>query len=187
MQKQKFPYRDAMNVATGLKDWIAQFCDRIEIAGSLRRKRDFVSDIEILYIPKIGSRMKDLLATELYSIVDPELEKLIKNNILAKRPNKNGILAWGEKNKLGVHVASGIPVDFFSTTEACWWNSLVCRTGGKENNLTITKRAIARGYSFEAYGSGFKSLRSFEHHQTTSEKDVFDFIGLPYLEPEKRQ
>jgi len=93
---------------------------------------------------------------------------------------------WGAQNKLALHVASGIPVDLFSTTAANWWNSLVCRTGGKENNLLITRAALRRGWSFEAYGSGFHRLDRTERHETTSEQDVFEFLDLKYLEPWER-
>lgn len=55
---------------------------------------------------------------------------------------------WGEKNKLAVHVRTGIPVDFFAATEANWWNYLVCRTGGEQNNIAIASHLSA------AAGSG---------------------------------
>lgn len=91
-------------------------------------------------------------------------------------------------NKLAIHAASGISVDFFATTEKCWWNSMVVRTGGKQSNLNITTAAQRQGYSFEAYGSGFRKLgHPEEHYPTTSEADVFEFVGLPYLKPEDRQ
>jgi DNA polymerase/3'-5' exonuclease PolX len=96
------------------------------------------------------------------------------------------VFAWGQKNRLGIHVESGIPIDFFATSEPCWFNSLVCRTGGIENNLLITTTAQHRGWSFEAYGSGFKNPRG-ERHDTTSEQDVYGFLGLPYLEPNRRK
>jgi len=43
----------------------------------------------------------------------------------------------GPLNKLAVYVGSGIPVDLFATTEECWFNALVCRTGSAETNVKI--------------------------------------------------
>lgn len=186
-EKQRYPYQLAMTVAEALRTLLAPFCERIEIAGSLRRQKLEVGDIELLFIPKFGTRQKDLLETEQYDLADWKINEELKAGILAKRPNKVGTFAWGEKNKLALHVHSGIPVDLFATTEPCWWNSLVCRTGGKDNNLLITTTAQREGWSFEAYGSGFRALNCSEHHQTTSERDVFEFIGLPYLEPKDRK
>lgn len=48
---------------------------------------------------------------------------------------------WGDKNKLAIHIPSGIHVDFFATTERAWHNYLVCRTGGAENNIAISTAA----------------------------------------------
>jgi DNA polymerase/3'-5' exonuclease PolX len=184
--KKRYPAAVAMAVAGAIKVLLAPFCDRIEIAGSLRRQKKMVGDIEILFIGKQDTRRVDLLTVESYDTAGARINELMHIGILTKRPNKNGVFAWGEKNKLGIHVETGIPIDFFATCEPCWYNALVCRTGGIENNLLITTTAQHRGWSFEAYGSGFKNLRG-ERHDTTSEEDVYKFIGLRYLEPKYRK
>lgn len=186
--KTRYPYSLAMTVAEALRTVLEPFCERIEIAGSLRRKKLEVGDIEILYIPKMGTRQRDLLETEQYDLADQQINAMLIDGRITKRPSKIGVFTWGPKNKLGIHTHTGIPVDFFATTESAWWNSLVCRTGGKDSNLLVTTTAQKRGYSFEAYGCGFRPLTlKGQRHDTTSERDVFEFIGLPYLPPEKRQ
>jgi len=91
-------------------------------------------------------------------------------------------------------VPSGIPVDLFATTEECWYNYLVCRTGGKETNLAICRAANAKGWSWTPYGPGFTchpgevSPEEYtEQHLVHSEREVFEFVGLPYLEPRDRR
>lgn len=54
----KHLYADAMPIAQKFVQFLERHCTRIVIAGSLRRKRQMVSDIEILFISKI-SRVKD--------------------------------------------------------------------------------------------------------------------------------
>jgi DNA polymerase/3'-5' exonuclease PolX len=89
------------------------------------------------------------------------------------------------------HVASGIPVDLFATTEACWHNYLVCRTGPAESNIRIAAAAKARGWKWNPYGEGFSRGGPLagpeEARALRSEREVFEFVGLPYTEPEERR
>jgi DNA polymerase/3'-5' exonuclease PolX len=146
-----------------------------------------VSDIEILYIPKFEEVRDGLFESKKVSVPDAMIDRWVMNDRIRKRPNIHGSFTWGGKNKLAIDVATGIPIDFFAVLDlACWWNSLVCRTGGKNSNLLVTTTAQRLGWSFEAYGSGFHKLNSSEHYQTKSERDVFDFLGLKYREPWER-
>lgn len=180
--KPKFPRREALKVAESLKQLIGNLCERIEIAGSLRREKDYVSDIELVYVPK---RPPNLLGDP-----DPDndfvtsaLNQLLTEHVITKRRCMGGGVIWGALNKLALHVPSGIPVDFFATTELNWINSLFVRTGGKRMNLIITMAANKRGYSFEAYGCGFRCLTENLIKVNRSEEDIFRFCGLKYLEP----
>lgn len=183
--KQKFGRMAALCVADELESLMEQNCERLEIAGSIRRQKPLVSDIEILYIPKMGVRKKGLFESEEYAQTEDFLQTLLDCGILKKRPNVNGSFAWGEKNKLAIHQPSGIPVDFFATTEENWWVSLVIRTGSKEMNLALTTGAQKRGGRLLAYGSGFQDLDGVVH-PAHSEREVFDMCGVEYKEPEGR-
>lgn len=186
--KYKVPIEVALPVANELKERLSACCERIEIVGSIRRRKPEVGDIELLFIPKWHKIPVSLFGDEVsLSVANSAIDTMLLSGILEKRPSKTGVFSWGEKNKLSIHVPSGIAVDFFSTTADCWWNSLVCRTGGKDNNLLITTTAQRQGWSFQAYGNGFGKLGHTEHHQTTSEQDVYEFLGLPYLEPWERK
>jgi len=189
IDKIKFHRAAAIAVAKDLCDALSPLCepDRLIVAGSLRRRKQMVGDVEILYVPKTDTHPDGLFDSKAFDLTDLLIDKLLHYGLLKKRPNSAGYFTWGPKNKLAIHSASGIPVDLFATTEACWWNSLVCRTGGKENNLLITTTANRQGWSFEAYGSGFMKLDKSDHYQTKSERDVYDFIGLPYLDPSLRK
>lgn len=58
----KTPYAEIHPIAARLLDALRPYCHRIEIAGSLRRKRDMIGDIEIVAIPR---RPRNLLGEEL--------------------------------------------------------------------------------------------------------------------------
>ncbi len=83
---------------------------------------------------------------------------------------------WGEKNKLAVHVASGVPVDLFAATEANWFNYLVCRTGPGESNIAIASAAKAMGWQWHPYGTGFSRPVGLgtEGRAVASEREVFE-------------
>ena len=167
----------ARAIAEGLKKLLEKGCTKIEIAGSIRRQKPEVGDIELLCIPKFDG-MVDLL--------DRELKWLIGTHILQHRLTKIGSVVYGPKNKLLRHVASGIGLDIFSTTEDCWAVSLVVRTGGEATNKEIASLALERGMRFHAYGRGF-TLADGSELVCHSEEDVFKAVGLAYLEPWERR
>lgn len=182
--KVKYLRAEALKVAKELCD-LQRLCERLICAGSLRRRKLQVGDVEIVYISKVTTVPDGLFDSKQVSLMDVALDEMVAEGIIAKRTNVNGSVMWGEKNKLAVHVASGIPVDFFAATEANWFNYLVCRTGGAENNTAIASAAQAKGWKWNPYGAGFTNERG-QLVPVTSERDVFDLVGLPYKEPWER-
>jgi DNA polymerase/3'-5' exonuclease PolX len=176
----------AIAAAREILDHITPVCNRIIIAGSLRRMKQDVGDIEILYIPRTEIRQIDLIETAPVSLADEAIEKLLAQNIITKRLSVSGHPSWGEKNKLATH-HSGVPVDFFATTESAWHNYLVCRTGPAASNTRIATAAQQMGYQWKPYSTGFIRLSDGKAFPMHSEQAVFDFVKLPYAEPRDRQ
>lgn len=188
--KVYYPRAEAIAVARELCEILTPVTERILVAGSLRRRKDLVGDVEILFIPKEGMMPEpgnlfgDLVQTNL---VELALADLLKQGRISKRPNVNGGTAWGPKNKLAVHEPSGIPVDLFAADQENWACLSVCRTGSAANNERICNAAIARGLKWAPYGLGF-------HDRTTNdlvircrtEQEVFNAVGLAYREPWER-
>jgi DNA polymerase/3'-5' exonuclease PolX len=189
---KRFPLADAMKLAKRFVATLRPRCSRIEIAGSIRRLKPFVKDIEILFVSKTTKILDE--ADFLGHMVerpsaDIEIERLVNMGVIAKRPNSLERVTWGPKNKLAIHCETGIPVDFFSTTEAEWFNALVVRTGPSKSNKAIATAALKMGWEWHAYGDGFTrngGEHSIDHHRVESEADCFHFVNLPYPEPEKR-
>ena len=184
--KTKFPRAAALAVAKELCELLKPLTDRLVVAGSLRRRKLEVGDVEILFIPQMVTVPDGLFDSKQVSRVDALLEVLLRPPpIVSKRLSASGSTAWGAKNKLAVHVASGIPVDLFTATAENWFNYLVCRTGSAESNMAICNAAIARGWKWNPYGAGFTDAHG-DLVPVTSERDVFELVGLKYLEPWER-
>lgn len=184
-EKQRWPYAIGAALAEQIKVDLAPFCERIEIAGSIRRKKESVGDVELLFIPKFEDRQFDMFTTAPINLASETLGNWLVAGIISKRPGSDGTFAWGPKNKLAIHSATGIPIDFFATTAENWWVSLVIRTGGKDTNLKLTTGAQARGASLNAYGCGI-TLTGGDIIPATSERHVFELCKVPYQEPEER-
>ena len=106
--KPKYPRAEALAVAKELCQ-IQKLCDRLICAGSLRRRKAMVGDVEILYIPKFTTVPDGLFDTKRVSVVDLALEEMLKAGILAQRRNVNGSVMWGSKNKLAMAVLFSAP------------------------------------------------------------------------------
>ena len=176
MPKTRCPLHRAKEVASEILRRLEPACERITIAGSIRRQKPDVGDIELLCIPKFIDGVDQL---------DREIATLVVQGILGFRRNKLGSKVYGPKNKLMVHLPSGLGVDIFSTDEQCWWVSLVVRTGGETTNKRIAMAAIRKGWHLQAYGAGFSTPQGDVICE--SERDVFELVGLRYLEPWERE
>lgn len=167
----------AKMVAEGLKTLLESSCDRPPvIVGSVRRRKPQVGDIELLCIPRHFAGV---------DMLDAKIKTLIQLGVLDYRRNKLGSRVYGLKNKFLRHVESGIGIDIFSTTEECWPVALVVRTGGKTTNKRIATAALRKGYRFRAYGDGFDTPNG--HIPCQTEREVFEAVNLPYLEPWERE
>jgi DNA polymerase (family 10) len=185
--KTKYPRTLALEVTRAILEEIGEACERVIVAGSLRRRKQEVGDVEILYIPltEIRPVPGDMFKSAKVDLVDVAVRAMIDAGTMELRKGETGHTAYGPKNKLLTHVPTGMPVDLFATVESSWCNYLVCRTGSKENNMNIAKAAQDKGWRWNPYGSGFSGPAG-DVYTVTREEDVFAFVGLPYKEPWER-
>lgn len=184
--KKRWPRRAAVKVAREICLRLEPHCERLVVAGSLRRRRRDVGDVEILYIPRTETREVDLFATREVSLAGEEIDRMLDDGTIEKRMSVVGTPSWGSVNRLAVHVASGIPVDLFRTSRESWWNYLVCRTGPAASNMRIAEEARRRGYKWRPYGAGFTRLSDGVEVVMESEEQVFAFVGMDYWPPRER-
>jgi len=182
--KPRFPRSVALSVARELAAALKPVTERLLIVGSVRRRKQDVGDIELLFIPKFVSRPVDLFGDAPFDLSEEVIAALENKEVLVRRQKSNGAATFGPEIKLMRHVKSCLPVDFFSSTDANWFNLMVCRTGPMESNVRICDAAIKKGWHWNPYSPGF--WRPGEKRQMNSERDVFEFVGLKYQEPWNR-
>jgi DNA polymerase/3'-5' exonuclease PolX len=158
-------------------------CPRLAVAGSIRRGRQWVGDVELVYesepmLDLFGERTGDVRA-------DVIIEQWLSRGVLEKRLSKVGHSSWGREIKLAVRVATGIPVDLFAARPGGWHSYLMCRTGSRIHNEAIAREMMGRSMRWEPY-EGVR-LRSGELVRVSSEAELYEMIGWPYLEPEERE
>jgi len=188
MSKENHPRQIAMMAASDVCRHLKSATTRLICAGSLRRQKAEVGDVEIVYIP----RWKELSAIDLFgqerdnmNLADVAIERMLSEQVIDKRRFGGDSVRWGAKNKFAVHLATGIGIDLFSTVESSWFNYVVCRTGGAATNQRIAIAAMKRGWRWNPYGCGFTD-QSGNVVPVSSERDVFELVGLKYIDPEDR-
>lgn len=152
----------ATAIAERVKTQLAPHCDRIEIAGSIRRRKPDVGDIEIVAIPKpydVG-----LFASGIAPIV-------------SAWPKVRGELPCKYTQRT---LPDGIALDLFFATRENWGAILLIRTGDSEFSKYMMGWALpAKGYQ-QKDGYVWKDDRKIP---ALEENDVFDFAGLPFIDP----
>jgi len=185
----------ARAIAEELKWQLETGCDRVEIVGDIRRQKPEVRDINLLCIPTEGKPIPLVYCDLVDLISDPlpefddvdtigqEVTELMLQGVLGFRPT--GRRAYGPKKKFMVHAPSGMGVDILSTDAQCWAVALVVTTGGDMTNKRIASAARRKGWRFRTSEDGFDTADI--HITCSTEIEVFEAVGLPYLPPEQRE
>lgn len=154
--------KEALQKAENIKKILLPYCKRIEIAGSIRRGKETVKDIEIVAIPD-----------KYY------LEKYFIDNKFNYRFEKNG-------PKYKKFIFEGISVDLFTANPDNFGLQYLVRTGSAEFSswmLSNWKKISGGGYSKDSY------LHTADHRKmlTPEEADVFELCSMEFIEPRKRE
>lgn len=144
---------DYLKKAPGIKD--------VSIAGSLRRRRETVRDIDILVTCENSAKVMD------HFVNYDEIQK-----VLSKGKTKSTIL-----------LRSNLQVDVRAVLHTCFGSALLYFTGSKEHNIELRKIAIKKKYKLNEYGV----FKDDEQIAGKNEEDVYKSLGLPYIPPELRE
>jgi DNA polymerase (family X) len=136
---------------------------RIEPAGSLRRRRPTIGDLDLL------AAVDDPAAV--IAVLDglPEVEKVISAGT----------------DKSSIILREGPRVDLMVCAPAAWGTHLVHFTGSKDHNIALRGIALDRGWSLSE--KGFKVIETGELLLDAEEADVYERLGLTWVPPELRE
>jgi DNA polymerase (family 10) len=134
---------------------------RVVVAGSYRRRRDTVGDLDILVTSKHGAAVGD---------------KLVGYDNVAE------VLAHGE-TRTTVKLRSGIQVDLRAVPDASYGAALLYFTGSKAHNIALRGIANDHKWKLNEYGL-FAGKRRIAG---ASEEEVYKKLGLAYIPPELRE
>lgn len=182
----RLPLAHAERVARAIVGELAPACERIEIAGSIRRKKPDVGDIELVLVPRMVDGAPDLLGavTERTSALEPVLARLAAEGRLVDHPEKRE--ADGDKYKRRWAAKLGIQVDLFLVTPPAEWGPLfTIRTGSAAYSQRLVTALHARGRRCVA-GAVRERLGHGAVVPCPEEVDFFRACGVPMLPPERR-
>src|SRR5471030_270621 len=161
---------DALRAAEPLLDNLRAHADviRCSTAGSLRRFKEIIGDIDLLASSKNPADVIEFFVSQ------PGIIK-----VTAKGPTKASVILEG-----------GIQCDLRVVSDKEFPFALAYFTGSKEHNIVMRQRAIARGLRLNEYGL-FKSKEETRDPKLLvpckTEADIFAELDLPFIEPELRE
>ena len=154
----------ALPVAEGIKNQLENDLDviyQIDVAGSVRRMKPTIGDIDVLVSSSDPSKVADYFS---------------------KMADVQEVLGKG-KTKVSVILANGLQVDLRLVGEESYGSALLYFTGSKDHNIALRKIALKKEYKLSEYGL-FKDDKRLAGK---TEHEVYDKLGLNFIPPELRE
>ncbi len=166
----RFLIDDAEMAAEKLIAYLRKFdgLETITPAGSLRRGRETVGDLDILVTGPACSEEKVQAAVE-YTAAYPPIVDLIAKG----------------QNKVSFRLRGGLQVDVRLLPLGSYGAALQYFSGSKMHNVTIRQRALKRGYTLSEYALARVEDGSFVAGAT--EQEIYAALGLDWIPPELRE
>lgn len=134
---------------------------QVEAAGSYRRGRETVGDLDILVTIRENSDVMERFVT--YEDVD---------HVVSRGPTRSTVI-----------FRNGLQVDVRAVPEESYGSALQYFTGSKAHNVAIRQIGVRKGLKINEYGV----FKDDERIAGRTEEDVYKQVGLPYIEPELRE
>src|SRR5215470_7196736 len=143
--------------------------DKITPAGSLRRGRDTVGDL-------------DVLVTGACCVDDGQRADAIQH--IARYPALMDVIAKGD-NKISFRLRSGMQVDVRLLSPASFGAAMQYFTGSKAHNVTLRQRALKMGFTLSEYS--LADLKTEQPVAGATEEEIYAKLNLDYIPPEMRE
>ena len=167
----RFQIDDAEEEAEKLTAYLKKFpdIDKITPAGSLRRGKESVGDLDILVTGKACCS-------------EDGRQKAIA--YVAQYPPLMDVIASGD-NKISFHVRSGMQVDVRLLPPESFGAAMQYFTGSKSHNVALRQRALKMGYTLSEYS--LADLKTEQPVAGKTEEEIYAKLKLDYIPPELRE
>jgi DNA polymerase (family 10) len=135
---------------------------RAEVAGSLRRQKETIGDLDLV-----------AASTDQRTLADAFAEAPFVDEVLAHGPTKVFI------------VCNGVEVDLRIVEPEAFGSLLHHFTGGQAHNIALRERAVKMGINISEYGLAKEGTGDYE--PVATEEELYARLGLPYIPPELRE
>jgi DNA polymerase (family X) len=135
---------------------------RAEVAGSLRRQKETIGDLDLV-----------AASTDQRALADAFAEAPFVDEVLAHGPTKVFI------------VCNGVEVDLRIVEPEAFGSLLHHFTGGQAHNIALRERAVKMGINISEYGLAKEGTGDYE--PVATEEELYARLGLPYIPPELRE
>lgn len=158
---------DARELALPIADSLSQLkkVDKVEVAGSFRRKLETVGDLDFLVASNAPAYVMEWFTTQ------PFVEKVQSKGT----------------TKASVRLKGGLQADVRVIPKADYAFALLYFTGSKEFSILLRQRANTFGYSLSEYGLESIPGKGKKQLRCQSEEDIFKILKLTYIPPELRE
>ena len=162
----KLDLKEAENLACQFKAVVEAQCDRIEVAGSIRRQKTKVHDIDFVVVTKNDAEWQKISEKLKHLKAKPNCSG--NSVIKAFVPSQNGLFQ----------------VDFYRAKPSTFGIHLLVRTGSADHNMWLAGYAISKGMRIK-YNEGL--IKDSSVIAGEDEKGMFEALGLPCPLPSQRE
>ncbi len=159
---------DALEVGETVLNWLRQIPEihNAELAGSLRRRKETIGDIDILVS------------------CDERARKIVVKHF-ADTDFAGQVLVKGDTMVSIILKENGRQVDLRIVNEDEWGSALLYFTGSKEHSVHLRTIAKEKGFKISEYG--IFSIKTGKRIASKTEKDIYSTLGFQYIPPELRE
>jgi len=163
--QERFLLGDILPLAENIEKKLSNLKEvkRINLAGSIRRKKETIGDVDILIISPNPDKVMDFFT---------ELEEV--KRVVSKGHTRSTIIT-----------IKNLQVDLRVVEKESYGSALQYFTGSKEHNIKLRSIALKKNWKLSEYGLIDKD--STETIASENEEDIYKALGLDYIEPELRE
>ncbi len=185
----------ALTVAEQIVGSLADVCEDIRIAGSIRREKEKVGDIELVAVPKVETQASLVGDGEpVANLLLDRLDELMAQKKIAPAP----FPAWGERQRkfmVKTRLGHEYQIDLYMCEPDNFGAILLIRTGSQDFSRWIVTSRVQGKLQIGAMPIGMRQSKGrlwkmegddWKPVPTYTEEDYFNALEIPWIPPEKR-